>query len=162
MDWGGDSITLLEARQWLRKRVNEGTDCPCCKRFAKVYKLKINTNMARFLISVARKKTEWVHYNECDYVGRDYPWIRLWGLAETSKSEETKKNMSGLWRITNKGRLFIHNEITVPLHVYAYDGEVIRASEEQVSVVESLGDKFNYQELMDGIVPPSVTTELFD
>ena len=153
--------SLEAAKKWLRARVSDGARCPCCNRFAKVYKLRLNTNMARFLISLARHKDEWVHYRECDFVGRDYPWIRLWNLAETYKSDEPKKNMSGYWRITDAGRDFVLDKITVPKHVYAYDGDVLEVSEEQVRIRDSLGDGFNYEELIAGVIPVGVTLDLF-
>ena len=36
-----NSMTLTEAKQWLKERLDEGTRCPCCNQYAKIYKRKI-------------------------------------------------------------------------------------------------------------------------
>ena len=44
-------MSLGDAREWLRERVEHGARCPCCTQFAKVYERKLNSRMARQLIT---------------------------------------------------------------------------------------------------------------
>ena len=93
---------------------------------------------------------EWVHYKKCDFTGRDYPYVSLWGLAETRESGETAKRMSGFWRITPKGRSFIQGGLRISSHVVVYNNEVVEFSDTTTTIREALGKKFNYAELMSG------------
>ena len=42
--------TIAEAKQYLRKNFKEGTVCPCCDKYVKAYKRKLNSGIARALI----------------------------------------------------------------------------------------------------------------
>ena len=144
------SDTLAEARAMVEAGRDDGIACPCCGQYAKVYNRKFNANMARFLISLFRRheELEWVHYRKCNFTGRDYPYVSLWGLAETNCSDETTKRMSGFWRLTPNGRLFVQGRIRVPSHCYLYNNEALHFSDTWTTIREALGKKFNYAELM--------------
>jgi hypothetical protein len=142
--------TIKDAQLNLRSALLAGelVNCPCCQQKCKIYKRKLNANMARFLISLMRhEETEWVHYKECDFTGRDYPYVSLWGLAETRGSGETAKRMSGFWRLTPKGRSFVQGGLRISSHIKLYNNTV-GAYEGSTSIQEALGSKFDYAELM--------------
>ena len=40
-----DGMTLGEARDWLRERIEDGEECPCCRQFAKVYRRRLYATM---------------------------------------------------------------------------------------------------------------------
>ena len=42
--------TLEEAKNWLRARIAKGATCPLCHKYAKLYKRKLNSGMAKFLL----------------------------------------------------------------------------------------------------------------
>jgi hypothetical protein len=144
---------LKEARDWLRARVYEGERCPCCTQFAKIYRRKINSGMARALIR------QW------QVCGQDYvrttslcPWTHeagqlvWWGLIEDEGGRREDGGRSGWWRITDAGKRFVLHQDRVAKYAHIYDGRVLRLDpSETVSIVECLGAKFDYRELMEGL-----------
>jgi hypothetical protein len=74
-----------------------------------------------------------------------------WQLAELQPNkDDPKRKTSGLWRPTADGVAFVHERIRVPARVYLYDNEPIGFDSEQITIREALGDRFDYQELMEG------------
>jgi hypothetical protein len=151
-----DSMTLSDAKALLRTLVDEGQRCPCCSRFAKVYKRKINSGMARALIRMYRlpqTPEEWIHlYRDVDpnrFGGTDTPILRFWGLVEENEeSSSLAKKSNGLWRLTAAGRLFVRGETTMPKYARLYDNRCLGFAGPRISIRDALGDKFNYDELM--------------
>jgi len=139
-------MTLGEARDVLRELVEEGYRCPCCTQFAKVYRRKVHSSMAVALISFYRKhRLEWAEWE-----GRqsDEAKLRYWRLMEAQMAPHGE---SGLWRITSLGEAWVFNRMTVKKYARIYDGRCLNLTGEQVTIVDALGTKFNYRDLMDGI-----------
>lgn len=144
---------LEELRSWVAERAEDGVECPCCGQLVRVYRRKLNANMARFLCSLvressARKPGDWISYRQCEYAGRDYPYVALWGLAETRASVEPRQRTSGLWRPTALGVDFVRGRYRVPSHAKIRDNRVVEWSGELIGVREALGEAFSYEELM--------------
>jgi len=143
-------------RQVMMCLEGDGGECPVCGQTIKVYRRKLNANMARFLIRLVRKFKEtqdWVKYTDIrtDGEGRDYSYITKWGLAITApavRSADTKD--SGLWKPTEKGIQFAQNLVKVPSHVYLYDNKVIGWEQSPCDIQSALGRKWSWKELMDG------------
>lgn len=136
-------MTLEAARDWLRKRVRDGAECPCCTQLAKVYRRKMHAGMTRLLVLAARDHgREWFHITELGAgSGGDFAKFRYWGLIEPGKPD-------GTWRLTADGEDFARGRLRVPSSVEIYDGEALDLVGETVSVREALGHKFDYDELM--------------
>jgi len=134
----------------------DGGECPCCGQTIKVYRRKLNANMARFLIRLVRqfKETQdWVKYTDIrsEGEGRDYPYITKWELAITAPvTSSGDKKDSGFWKPTEKGIKFVQRLLKVPSHVYLYDNKVIGWEQRPVDIQDSLGSKWSWQELMQG------------
>lgn len=134
----------------------DGGECPCCGQNLKVYRRKLNANMARFLIRLVRRFKEtqdWVKYTDIrtDGEGRDYSYITKWGLAITAPATRSQdKKDSGLWKPTEKGIKFAQRLLKVPSHVFLYDNKVIGWEQDPVDVQGALGSKWSWQELMNG------------
>ncbi len=82
MSTEGMKVSLEEAQAEFRDQLDAGTKCPCCKRFAKRYRRKLNSSMASSLIALVGLSTKqlteqaakwtpgspapsaWVHANE--------------------------------------------------------------------------------------------------
>ena len=146
--------TLEEAKQWLRARFEDGASCPCCHQTVKLYPRKLNSNMAVFLVSLVRlwkRERRPIKYSECRYHGRDYSYLHLWSLAQTSRSEDPAKRTSGFWEPTQKGIDFVEQRLTVPSHAYCYNGKLVRMGETPTNIIEALGEDFNYAELMQAV-----------
>lgn len=149
------SMTLGDARDKLRHLVeNGGHSCPCCAQFAKVYKRPINSSMARDLIAMYR-----LHGLEFCYLpdvrtatksrgNREESKLRYWGLIEEEQTLRPDGGRAGWWRVTELGERFVLNQTHVQKYAHIYDGRRLRFSGSPVSIVEALGQKFNYRELM--------------
>ena len=151
--------TLKEAKDWLRLRAQKGSFCPCCKQFVKIYKRALGSQMARWLIWLTRTWEQlpqygdaWVDIKMAPTRGGDYAKTTHWQLAENRISNDKTLRSSGLWRPTAKGIDFVQNRIRVPSHVELYDNLVLGFSDETIGIVEALGKRFDYYELMNSPV----------
>jgi hypothetical protein len=151
-----DDMTLGEARDLLRTLVKDGERCPCCSQFAKVYKRKVNSSMARGLIAMYR-----AFGNEFGYVqdirrtrgatdNREEPKLRYWGLAEEENVLRPDGGRAGYWRVTPLGINWVLDRTTIPKYALIYDTRCLRLEGEVVTIVDALGTRFNYRDLMNG------------
>ena len=152
-DTANSSLTnhasLKEAQDWLRSRINDGEKCPCCTQFAKVYRRKIHAGMARMLIVMYRRAgTDWIYLPDVPQKSRDGTGLQWWHLIEEDKRPREDGGRSGNWRVTNYGALFIERQVTVPTYAKVYDGRCLGHTGPPVSIVDCLGKKFDYEELM--------------
>jgi len=144
-----ENMTVAEATALLVRRVESGSNCPCCGQFAKAYKRRIRGNHTRFLVDVARLATAedpWVHYTKCFFAGRDYAYLRHFGLAETRERE-------GLWKITPHGERFLLGEedAGVPEWILVFNNAVVARAEKIMSARDCLAQGgFDYDDLMHG------------
>lgn len=150
-----EPLTLTDARGWLRDRVDEGAECPCCTQFAKVYRRKINSGMARALITLWHKAgRDYVHLNSTvSAISHEAAQLSWWGLIEQDPEIEREDGgRSSFWRITPLGVAWLHNRCTVPKYARVYNGRVLSMIEsESHSIVDALGTRFDYAELMAGL-----------
>ncbi|MEI7780343.1 MAG: hypothetical protein WCJ18_00285 [Planctomycetota bacterium] len=142
--------SLAAAQVWLRAQLTEGAPCPCCTQFAKLYRRKINSAMARALIHQYRKV-------RCDYAQttRLCPWtheaaqLSWWGLLEEEPIRRDDGGRSSWWRVTESGVAFALNQLRVPKYAVVYDGRLQRMDKaEYVDIRGCLGTRFSYEELM--------------
>lgn len=148
--------SLWQARTELRENIEDGATCPCCGQLAKVYKRKLNKEMAKWLVWLVNKylkslkhhSEDWVDVRDSKVRGGDYAKLALWGLAKRKPAdEESKSRTSGLWKPTARGIDFAMGRRTVPSHLYLYNNEIVRASETQTSINKALGEDFDYQDV---------------
>lgn len=144
--------TVEAAKAWLKeKALKRGGYCPVCNRWTKVYKRKITSSMARFLIDF------WVEYQDFEFhhVGRnyrkcgDYGKLAYWDLIESRGDVPDAKKHSGYWRLTNRGYNFIHRQIAIQQTVQVYDSQVLGFIGPYILIDKALADKFDYRELME-------------
>jgi len=147
--------TIKEAKEFLRANYDRGVTCPCCGQYVKLYKRKLNSGMAVALIRMySHARLDWV--NVKDFLrqhkyrnNHDWTLLRFWGIIEEDNQEGPEGAKSaGHWRITPKGHNFVLNRIRVPKRVSLYNNQFRGFDEETTSIVEALGDHFNYHELM--------------
>lgn len=151
----GDT-TLAEARRHLIAHLDEGVHCPCCDQYARRYKRKLNSGMVRallWLVQVHRQGNgDWVdvQVNAPAWLLRtkQLPTTRYWGLVERAPNDASTRKSSGQWRPTDLGIRFAFGDVRVPRHVYVYNDVVEAFSAERTDVIEALGDRFSYSELM--------------
>lgn len=145
-----DSVSLGEARGWLRERVDRGEHCPLCGQHSKVYKRKLNSGMARSLILMHKRGgSGWIHIpTELPARSREEGKLRYWGLIEESPVEREDGGRAGWWRVTSTGTRFVLGRSTVPKYARIYDDRLLRLDGEPIDIWDALGDKFDYDELM--------------
>jgi len=161
-----DIETLDEAKTYLNANLRDGVICPCCGQFAKIYKRKFNSWMARAMIAFYAHegmKPGWFHAisvvvdrrfwkfkinNSCG----DYGKLVWWGLLEEAAGHREDGNPeTGYYRMTQKGRDFVLGKIRVRKYIHIYNDtllEVDGEKDEIISIHEAMGAKFNYSELM--------------
>jgi len=146
--------SIEEAKTWVKKNSEIGCICPCCNRLVKVYKRKLNSGMAQelialYLLSQNDFETKFYHHtNFAKVTGGELSKLVHWGLVSEKENDTNDKKTSGYWGITKKGILFVENKITVEKYIYLLDAELVSLSEETTTIKDSLGSKFNYNDLI--------------
>ena len=148
---------LKHLRYVVRDRAEDaqGTTCPVCDRYVKVYRRRLNSEMARFLIKLVYAYKRYPRY----YTMRElYPgnnksasdgvYLLHWGLVERSDTVNEAQAPAGSYRPTDKGLRFAHNNEYVPTHVHLLNNQVVGWAVKCTNIRTALGSKFNYEELM--------------
>ena len=90
---------------------------------------------------------------QCKVQHSDAPMLRHWELIEEVKEEKPDGNpRGGFYKITEAGIDFVDKNFFVPKYVFLYNNTVQGFSVEKISIIDALGDKFNYDELMSEAV----------
>jgi hypothetical protein len=150
-----DSDSLGDARAWLREQVTTGgASCPCCRQFAKIYRRRLHSGMARALVLMYRAHgCDWQDKTQTlrgvGSAARDESLLRFWGLIEEDPRRREDGGRMGWWRVTEAGANFVEGRTRAASHVVVYNGSKIRLdAEKTISIREALGENFNYDELM--------------
>lgn len=153
-----DSAVMAHARN----RVFEGQDdkdnfCPICEQRVKLYRRKLHTEMALFLIKLVKayqKEPRWYSTRELlpatSKAATDGAYLTRWGLVEKMPSMNSAGGKAGMYQPTLKGIEFAQGKTTVPSHVHIICGKTAGFSETPVFIENCLCKKFNYAELMFG------------
>jgi len=170
-----ENSTLKEAKDWLRERLGEGAQCPCCTQFAKKYPRTIHSTMARQLIAFYHASqeaglssvngqfpfVEWAKVMPQEFHaqrGTDFVKLAYWGLIEEQPNTDPDRRSSGFWRLLPKGVDFVTGKLGVKKRAIIYSNRVLAFEGDVVYIRDCLGDKFSYSELM---TPPTGQAELF-
>ena len=144
--------TLEEGKDFLKENWEKGTTCPCCTQNVKLYKVKLKASMVLVLIDFYKMRDKnWIHpIKELRTINGDYAKLRHWGFLEknTDNSNPNTK-ASGLWRITKQGEAFIEGTFWVAEKVRLFNNKFYGFEGKGVGIKETLGNKFNYKELMN-------------
>ena len=144
--------TIEEAKKFLNDNFEEGTNCPCCHQNVKLYKVKLTGGMASVLIKFYKaRKRDWVHpIKELKTVNGDYAKLRHWWLLEKNQIHNYPSlKDSGLCRITTYGISVIVGDCLFPEKIKLYNNKFYGYSGEQITIRQALGNKFDYEELMN-------------
>lgn len=143
-----DSVSLGEARQWLRDRMYDGERCPCCRQTAAVRKWTLYDTAIRQLLLMYRLggTSRWVTARELKDAGHtgqgDGTRLKHWGLAVQGKR--------GFWRVTDLGESFLRGEVAVREHVDVYDNAVYKTYGDHVYIHRFVGKQFDLAEHLRG------------
>lgn len=149
-----DRTLLGDARWWLRRRVDKGAKCPLCTQHAMIYPRTINSSQARDLIALYLQ-----HEREFAYLpdvrklsgsrsNREESKLRWWGLLIEEPTLRPDGGRAGWWKVTDRGEQFVLNQVRVPKTARVYDNRCLKLVGEPISIVDALGNPFDYRELM--------------
>ncbi len=155
----GSHVTLADARRNMLSKSKKGVSCPCCGRLVKLYRRKLHSEMAVFLIRLVKRfENEQRYYSTrelCPAVTKsstDGSYLVYWDLIEREPmpGENESGGKIGMYRPTKAGREFAHGRSTAESHILMICGECVGFSEKFISIEDALGKKFDYKELMKG------------
>jgi len=157
-----DPMTVEEARNYVLSHWDEGTSCPCCGQRVQRYARPITSSMAWGLCRVYEYFQDhpdetWVHVEKLftemklHALRGDFAKLRYWGFVEMNEEAREDGNPNnGHWKITERGIAFVRGEVSVPSHVYLYDGHALGFSETYISIRDALKNKFDYDQMIAG------------
>jgi len=144
--------SIAEAKQYLRNNYKKGTVCPCCNKYVKAYKRKLNSGIARSLIIMYKLEAFWFD-NKYIHVQNEFAKLKL--RATTMDYAYAEKwelivdgDEIGTWTLTKKGVDFVANKIVLPDHCLVYNGNVYSWSNNLINIEHALTESFDYQKLM--------------
>lgn len=145
--------TLKQARDYVSENSREGVKCPCCGQFAKVYRRRIYDTMARNLLRLYKHVQGRVHREAHvrDFIPGhpgDFAKLAHWGLICQSPVFDGDKKRSGFWSLTNRGQAFAERQAVINKYALIYNGERLKLEGTYVDIVDCLGKKFSYEEVM--------------
>ncbi len=163
-----DTLKIAREKVLNERTSAKGTWCPCCDKFVKVYRRKLNSGIARGIIGLAlahrdTKIWDFVHIDEILKAMTVRKWkhplspitqipiARMWGMVECRGTDDPTKVSSGYWKLTDTGNDFVYSRTTTSKYIHVFNNALLDLDGEQVSLHDCLGDHFNYQELMDGV-----------
>lgn len=150
-------ITLVTARARLKEeiRTTKGGVCPCCDRFAKMYKRPLNATMVAglyWIIDTNKEQDGYVSVAESAPVwllrSNQHTILKHWGLVEQAPNEDNEMvSDSGRWRPTALGRAFADEKARVYKYALLFNDKCEGLVGELV-FAKQIVDRFNYAELM--------------
>jgi hypothetical protein len=142
-------LSLAQAQEELRAKVQGGTTCPGCGQHAQVYRRRLNSGMAFALVllaSEARKQPQEAYHvrnlllRHGFHTG-DYCYLVHWNVLSRRKPQGEEQYPTGFFRLTSKGRAFALGQRELPSAVWLYGEQVLGFSPERVGVERALGSK---------------------
>ena len=164
-DWPQPDTPFEDVKNFLISSRDDGVKCPCCGRFAKVYRRSVTSSMAYalYLIYVHCANTEqtWIHVPSflskavsenagATCRGGDWAKLAYWDLLQESHIvREDGGKHAGWWRITALGEAFVEGKVKIPKHAVVYNQTLLGLdTSELVSFEESLKSRFDFDEMM--------------
>jgi len=162
---------VYQVRNGFWPRVWNNTDskfkCPCCGKKAVMWRYSIFSVMAAELHFAYRDHGRGFFNTKRTAEGKNstqqFTNLRYWGLIEERQmtAEEKKdgtKRTTGDWRITDKGIAFINNEIELPHHVFVWQAQIVKFSDDLRNFKACLGKTFKVNELTGDLEKVKIET----
>ncbi len=167
--------TIEEAKQYVFDEENwtRGCRCSVCGHYVRKYRKTIYNVSAYALILIYKLTLKlnpdggWLHITKefAKHFGLhasayDYSQLERWGLTERKKPNlEKNKPSNGFYRITQLGIDFVEGRAKVKKYLWMYNGKVLEWEDEETTLKEALGKKFDYQELMADCPAPKLPAQ---
>lgn len=150
----------MERQEFLKRLLQGGKfDCPCCGRYAQIYRWSLSETVAWQLIRLYRESFNaggdgWVHASLLIPPGQtgvgDLGKAKYFNLIEEKPTTTSRMKKSGCWRLTTKGLSYVRGIEMIPSFVMVFDDRIIETSDKLESIFSTVGRKFDYAELMRG------------
>lgn len=123
--------------------------CPHCNQTMMVYKRAIRRNMIPGLILLSDGLVRRTSELGLSLGARsDFTTLRYFGLIYKPYGEDKDK-----WAITQAGRDFITNNLSIWKYVYVFNGHVEGRSDEQIYISDITPERFEKQKLLEEAIP---------
>jgi len=133
----------------------KGFTCGHCGQFVKLYRRKLNSNMALTLLLLYRSgKRDFVHIEnfmqELGYKrSGDFSYLVHWKFLEKkSGNREDGSTRNGHYKLTGLGIMFAEGKITAREKIMIFNNKFEGFDGGEVDIRTALTEKFNYEELM--------------
>lgn len=134
----------------------KGFICPCCSQIVKVYRRHFNSNMAMALLFLYRNRDKgFIHLeNEMKAAGHqrcgDASYLRYYKFIDVKKEKrEDGSNRNGMYKISGLGILFCELKSTAREFFLTYNNSCEGFEGEEINIIQALGTKFNYNEILN-------------
>jgi hypothetical protein len=146
-------MSIGDTRIWVTQQREDGVDCPACDQFVKVYRRKINAGMAQSLIAIYNKGgTEDFVHTPTLVRSHEVGQLSWWGFIEEEGLTRKDGGRAGFWRTTRSGADWLLGTTTAPKYAHVFNGKLLEMTEDdRVTILDALGTKFNYSDLMAGV-----------
>jgi len=139
----------------------KGFICSSCGSYVRQYTRSVNASMALVLLLMWKhNKYDFFHVeNWLKQIGQsglraDYHKLRFWGLIEAKiEAREDGSKRNGYYKITNEGVQFASRKTTVQSKAVILHNKLQYFEGEQISIIQALGKKFDYNQLMGNFQP---------
>jgi len=157
--------SLSVARATFEKTLDEEGSalCPCCGKQSRIYKRRLHAEMALWLMKLVTlyQESGGVSQTTVSIMCRGGWHLRAggtngtllvhWGLIESATAENAAGAPVGEYRPTTRGCWFVDRSIRVPAWVLLRDNRKVGASDDMVDIVDVLGKRFDYQQLLNDL-----------
>jgi hypothetical protein len=145
---------------WTRLREGQGLRCPCCGRYAKIYKRRLNAGIILNLVKAYKQFGTAAFDLPVELPERDSSTIttaKHWKLIVRRSDLDTKRDnpkrrrgeSTVMWQITEYGEEFINGELDVRTYAKLFDDEAraFCGSKRGIRALLEM-EGFDYDELM--------------
>lgn len=155
-------MRLVDARDLLRDKADDGADCPCCTQRVKVYRRLLTSVAARGVLALYEDAGRgWGHMGDIARkrlpdVAHQGGYLVLghhWDLIEEDTRKRSDGGRQGWWRVTALGELWLREEESVPKYARVYNGRCLGLHGDLVSVRDALGQGFDFGHLVRAVTP---------
>lgn len=174
-----DTRSVNTVRAALRAKGREGTTCPCCERWVKVYHESFRWTMGAICTALARQHRDDI---KASLWGESPPfrethlptflqrlpltpkvksvlcrsgggtgYVYAWGLIRrVAGARDDGDWRTGIYALTTRGWDFANGHLRVPKNVFIYNRRVLGFEGPEINITEALEGRFDYSALMGG------------
>jgi hypothetical protein len=129
------TVTLAFCRRYVEKRIRrrQGVVCPCCH---KPCKMRPGTISKPMLVALVKMYLKLESVKDLRETNGDYAKLRHWGLVEQIGK--------GRWRLTPRGREFLHGRVEVPKTAVTFNRRCYELTGRSVTVFDCYGSRAGF------------------